>query len=226
MIPAREVEVDVGGVRLAARADRALVWRAERTVFIADLHLGKAAAFRRAGIAVPESGTHEDLVRLAAIVREERAARLVILGDFFHAKQGRTIAVADAASAWRDSIGDVEVVLVRGNHDRGAGDPPESMRMRIEDNGAMVGPLVVRHEPDQDARGYVLAGHIHPAVRLADPGLGQGIKAPCFWFGARCAIVPAFGGFTGTAVVEPQRGDRVVALLGGAAVDLSARMLA
>ena len=226
MTLAREIDVEVGGVRLTARADRALVWRAERTVFVADLHLGKAAAFRRAGIAVPERGTGEDLDRLIAVVREERAARVVILGDFFHAKQGRTIAVSDAASAWRDAIRDVEVVLIRGNHDRGAGDPPESLRMRVEDNGVVMGPLVLRHEPEEDARGYVLAGHIHPAVRLDDPGLGQGLKAPCYWFGARCAVLPAFGGFTGTAVIEPRRGDRVVALLGGAAVDLSARLRA
>jgi len=223
MIGAREVEIVVAGARVVARADRALVWRAESTVFLADLHLGKAAAFRRAGIAVPEQGTAEDLSRITAIVREERAIRVVILGDFFHARAGRTAAVADAVAAWRDSIRDVEVVLIRGNHDRNAGDPPASLAMRVEDNGARIGPFVARHEPDEDARGYVVAGHIHPAVRLDDPMTGRGIKAPCFWFGAGCAVLPAFGGFTGTAVVAPRRGDRVAALIDGNVVEIPVR---
>ena len=225
MRPPLSVDVEVVGERLTARADRALVWRAQRTVFIADLHLGKAATFRGAGIAVPERGTAEDLARVTTIVREEAADRLVILGDFFHARQGRTASITEALAAWRASIEDVEVLMIRGNHDRSAGDPPASARMEIADNGAVCGPFVLRHEPGIDAAGYVLAGHTHPAVRLEDPRTGQSAKAACFWFGAACGVLPAFGGFTGTAVVRPQRGDRMIALVGGGAIDVSGRVV-
>jgi DNA ligase-associated metallophosphoesterase len=221
----REIALDIAGARLTARADRALVWRDMRTVFIADLHLGKAAAFRASGIAVPERGTSADLDRLATIVREERATRLVILGDFFHARAGRTPAIADAAHAWRSAIDDVEIVLIRGNHDRSAGDPPASLRFELADNGMTLGPFSLRHEPSSGGPGYTLAGHLHPAVRLEDPVTGQGLKAACYWFGASCGVVPAFGGFTGTAIIRPARGDRVIALLGGAAIDCSARLV-
>jgi DNA ligase-associated metallophosphoesterase len=221
----REIALDIAGARLTARADRALVWREMRTVFIADLHLGKAAAFRASGIAVPERGTSADLDRLAAIVREERATRLVILGDFFHARAGRTDAIADAAQAWRDALGDVEIVLIRGNHDRSAGDPPASLRFEFANNGMTLGPFSLRHEPEPSTTGYALAGHLHPAVRLEDPVTGQVLKAACYWFGASCGVVPAFGGFTGTAIIRPARGDRVIALLGGAAIDCSARLV-
>ena len=225
MRPPPAVDIEVAGEMLTARADRALVWRARRTVLIADLHLGKAATFRGSGIAVPERGTAEDLARVTAIIRGERAERLIILGDFFHAKAGRTLAVGEALAAWRKSVADVEVLMIRGNHDRSAGDPPESARMDIADNGAVCGPFVLRHEPGTDASGYVLAGHTHPAVRMEDPRTGQGAKAACFWFGAACGVLPAFGGFTGTAVVRPARGDRVVALVGGGAIDVSSRLV-
>ena len=220
------VELEIAGAPVRARADRALVWPGARTVFIADLHLGKAATFRSAGIPVPESGTREDLARLARIIREEGAERLVILGDLFHAKRGRTPAVAEAAAAWRAAHAALHIVLVRGNHDRSAGDPDAALGMEVVDNGSVMGPFALHHEPCAGSEhGYGLAGHIHPAVRLEDPLTGQTVRVPCFWFGAACAVVPAFGGFTGTGIVEPRTGDRVVALVGGGVVDISHRLV-
>ena len=55
--------------------------------------------------------------------------------------------------------------------------------------------------------GYALAGHVHPAVRLR--GEGESLRLPCFWFGARYGVLPAFGAFTGTAEVRPREGDQV-----------------
>ena len=48
--------IDVAGVHLELLADRAVWLAATRTLLIADLHLGKAQSFRRAGVPVP-SGT-------------------------------------------------------------------------------------------------------------------------------------------------------------------------
>jgi metallophosphoesterase superfamily enzyme len=39
-------------------------------------------------------------------------------------------------------------------------------------------------------------------------------RLPCFVRGARRAILPAFGGFTGLAMVTRARADRVVAIAG------------
>ena len=46
--------------------------------------------------------------------------------------------------------------------------------------------------------GYVLAGHLHPGVRLHGPGR-QSVRLPCFAFGRNAALLPAFSEFTGTA---------------------------
>ena len=58
------------GVELRLLPDPALWWPAEATVFIADLHLGKAASFRALGQPVPGGTTRDNLQRLDAPVRE------------------------------------------------------------------------------------------------------------------------------------------------------------
>ena len=59
--------IDVGlagvGVRLLAR--RGLWWQDEATVFVADVHLGKAETFRALGVPVPSGPTQLTLDRLS-----------------------------------------------------------------------------------------------------------------------------------------------------------------
>jgi len=91
----------MGGERVALHAERALHWLRERTVFVADVHLGKAAAFRAGGVPLPRGSTAADLARLTRLIERTSAARLVVLGDFLHARAGRVPAVSDPFVAWR-----------------------------------------------------------------------------------------------------------------------------
>ncbi len=107
----------------------------------------------------------------------------------------------------------MEIVLVRGNHDRGAGDPPAEWRFHCCDEPYLEPPFAFRHHPAEEEQGYVLAGHIHPALTLR--GLArQREKLPCFLFGDRIGLLPAFGDFTGGAPVRPKLGDRVFVMAG------------
>ncbi|MBC7622262.1 MAG: DEAD/DEAH box helicase, partial [Aeromicrobium sp.] len=107
----------------------------------------------------------------------------------------------------------------RGNHDAKAGDPPIAWRMDCIDEGAVVGPFCLAHHPEPDARGYVLAGHIHPAIRLQGRA-NDALRLPCFWFGQAVAVLPAFGEFTGTYTVKPRAGDRVYVAADGQVVEV------
>src|ERR1700712_3226350 len=89
------------GEKLALLPERALWWEREQTLFIADPHFGKASAFRFAGIPVPETAHDADLVRLEAALRKTAARRLIILGDFLHARTGRSEATLSALHLWR-----------------------------------------------------------------------------------------------------------------------------
>jgi DNA ligase-associated metallophosphoesterase len=201
------VECEVAGERLVLLPEKAAFWPRARALFVADFHLGKAATFRSAGIPLPSGTTRENLDRLDRAVVNTKARQVIFLGDFLHAASGRAPLTLDAFSEWRGTRGDLELTLVRGNHDARAGDPPESFGIRCIDAGGAFGAFILNHEPGAARGGYALAGHIHPAVRLR--GEGESLRLPCFWFGSRYGVLPAFGAFTGTAEVRPREGDQV-----------------
>ena len=201
-------ECIVAGEKLHLLAERAAYWPARKTLFVADFHLGKAASFRSAGIALPSGTTTENVQRLDRAIGRTGAGRVVFLGDFLHSAQGRAPRTLERFASWRESRRAVELTLVRGNHDLKAGDPPEGWDMRCIEAGETLGPFILNHEPGASRGGYALAGHIHPAVRLSASG-EKSLRLPCFWFGARFGVLPAFGAFTGNAQVLPKRGDQV-----------------
>jgi DNA ligase-associated metallophosphoesterase len=214
------IRVELRGEALLLLPERALLWERTGTLVVADAHLGKAAAFRAAAIPLPGGTTTETLSRLSTSLARTGARRLLLLVDFFHARSGRAARTLAAIAGWRERHADLEVVLVRGNHDRGAGDPPCEWGFGCHDEPWIEPPFTFRHHPQEEAKGYVLAGHIHPAVSLS--GLGrQSERLPCFLFGERIALLPAFGDFTGGAVVRPRRGDRVYAVAGEEVVPIA-----
>ena len=202
------IKCTVAGEELVLLPEKVAYWPAQATLFVADFHLGKAASFRSAGIPLPSGTTSDNVERLGRAIDRTRAKRVVFLGDFLHSAQGRAARTLERFAAWRGERGRVELTLVRGNHDKKAGDPPEAWNMRCVEAGDRMGPFVLNHEPGASRGGYALAGHIHPAVRLSACG-EDSLRLPCFWFGARCGVLPAFGAFTGTAEVRPRRGDQV-----------------
>jgi DNA ligase-associated metallophosphoesterase len=202
------VDCEVAGERLLLLAEKVAYWPARKALFVADFHLGKAASFRSAGIALPSGTTAENVGRLDRAIAATRAKEVVFLGDFLHSAAGRTPRTFATFAAWRESRRAVALTLVRGNHDRKAGDPPGDWNMRCIEAGEAYGPFILNHEPGPSRGGYALSGHIHPAVRLSAAGESS-LRLPCFWFGTRCGVLPAFGAFTGSAEIRPRRGDQV-----------------
>jgi DNA ligase-associated metallophosphoesterase len=208
---AEPTECVVAGERLWLLAERALFWPGTKTLFVADYHLGKAASFRSAGIPLPTGTTSENVDRLERAVARTRARSVVFLGDFLHSAAGRAPRTLARFASWREAHCDLALTLVRGNHDARAGDPPPEWRLRVTDAGERLGPFALNHEPGTARGAYALAGHIHPAVRLLASG-DESLRLPCFWFGPRCGVLPAFGAFTGNAVIRPRRGDQVLVI--------------
>ena len=201
------IECVIAGEKVVMLRERALYWPRGETLFVADFHLGKAAAFRSAGIPMPSGTTTDNVTRLAAAIASTGARRVVFLGDFLHATASKARSTEATFGAFRERHDHVELVLIRGNHDESAGDPREDWRIECLDEGAAFGPFIANHHPTARRGGYVLAGHIHPAVRLS--GDGDSLRLPCFWFSPRVGVLPAFGAFTGSAVVRPREGDQV-----------------
>src|SRR6478609_3634551 len=87
--PARDAVVDMAGEHVRLLAERAAYWERTQALLVADPHFGKAAAFRAAGVPVPRGTTTASLARLDAALERTGAARIVFLGDFLHAREGR-----------------------------------------------------------------------------------------------------------------------------------------
>jgi DNA ligase-associated metallophosphoesterase len=204
-----DILLDIAGEQIRLLPERAVFWPSACALVVADLHWGKAAAFRSAGIPIPGGATRRDLDRLDTAIARTGARRLVVLGDLFHARAGRiaTRTLADLRR-WRGERHALEIQLVRGNHDRHAGDPPADLRVNCLDAPAFVPPFVFRHEPRVSDEGYTLAGHVHPGIVLSGRGLFRE-RLPCFVVGDRMAVLPAFGSFTGLGMVTPAEGERV-----------------
>ena len=194
--------------------EHALWWPAEKVLFIADLHLGKAATYRKLGQPVPAGSTQDNLDRLSALINRHTPQQLVFLGDFLHAAAGRTPELLQALNDWRQQHSAVCMTLVRGNHDDRAGDPPAELQISVVDEPWLIGPFAACHHPQTHSTHCVLAGHSHPVIHLRGAARER-MRLPCFVKEAGLATLPAFGAFTGGHLVEADPSRRFYAVGGG-----------
>ena len=214
------MDTQVAGLALRLLPQRAAFLPDAGLLLVADLHLGKAQAFRRLGVPVPGGTTADTLARLDETLAATSARGIVFLGDLIHSARSRAPAAWEAVTRWRERHGDVAMTLVRGNHDRHAGDPPPEWRMTCVEAPwtPLPGwPLALSHHPDPVPGAYVLAGHVHPVAWLGGRAHDR-LRLPCFHLGPQVGLLPAFGAFTGGHAVARVPGDRVfVAHDGGVA---------
>ena len=210
---------DCGGERLALLPQRAVYLPAHRSLLVADAHLGKAVSFRRLGVPVPEATTGGTLARLDAALTATGAERVIFLGDLLHSARAQASATLAAVQRWRDQHALLDLVLVRGNHDRHAGDPPADWSVRAVDEPLRLGSLALMHHPRPVSGAYVLAGHLHPCAVLGGRAHDR-LRLPCFHFGPAMGVLPAFGEFTGMHALPRAPGDRVFVVQGDAVLPL------
>lgn len=189
--------------------EKAIYWQKRKTLLVADLHIGKSGHFRKHGIAVPGEVNRSNLANLSHLIDRTSAEHLVILGDLFHSDINREW---QQFINWRKNYRELEISLVIGNHDILKKKKYHSSIINLFKKITM-GPFLLIHnlnelENKNQAQSYTLSGHIHPAVKLKGKGR-QSVKLPCFYFGQHHGILPAFGNFTGTHVIDPKEEDSV-----------------
>jgi len=179
-----------------------MYWPAQHILFAADVHVGKEHVFARHGIAIPTGISESTLISLFDLARRSGAKKLVVLGDFLHNVPLPSEGWLRTLSDLMDALPSLQVEIVAGNHDRKAGLHIIDKRVIWHASSVVIDGLALHHEPCVDHKGFVLSGHLHPAWRLGSSRRG-GIRAPVFWFQERCAVLPAFGEFTGGMLIEP-----------------------
>ncbi|TFY91664.1 ligase-associated DNA damage response endonuclease PdeM [Pseudomonas kairouanensis] len=200
------------GEELWLLADKAVYWPAHRCLLIADAHFGKASAYRSLGQPVPQGTTTANLERLDRLLSAYACEQVIFLGDFLHGPGSHASGTLGALRDWRERHTALHMTLIRGNHDKRAGDPPTDLRIEVVTEPLLMGPFALRHEPETHPSHHVLAGHVHPVYRLRGKGR-QSLRLPCFQIGTQVSLLPAFGAFTGGYAVQ-QDNDRRIFVIG------------
>ena len=204
----------VSGEHLIMSGERALFWESERTLIIADLHVGKTGHFRREGIGVPAAVYKDDLHRLLSQILFFKAERLIIVGDLSHSVANLEL---DLFRKWRKDFSSLEVHLAKGNHDILDNRWYEEADIMVHNDPLPLYPFLFAHDigkagkPDANGQ-YTFAGHIHPGVTIRGKGR-QSLRMPCFYFAKTHCVLPAFSRFTGSYTVRPAAGEQVFGIV-------------
>lgn len=179
--------------KLMLTNQRALFWETENALVLSDLHVGKAATFRKHGIPISKKVLEDDLQRLQQLIQYFEAEKLIIVGDLFHAEYNSDI------HYFRDWIKKLElqIELIVGNHDRQSTRLYEAMNFRVyAKEKKSHGIRFVHDEVAPSSEFFTISGHTHPGVLISGKGK-QHIKLPCFQVTQQQLILPAFSKFTG-----------------------------
>ena len=201
------------GQDLLLLPERAIYWQQQKTLIVADVHLGKAGHFRKAGIAVPRQVGLDDLDCLTKLINQLNPEKIWFLGDLFHSEMN---ADWHDFALWRKQHAHVVMQLVIGNHDIIKEEHYHELDVSTH-NELQEGPFLMLHHPQntdclEKHNHYVFCGHIHPGVRLSGRGR-QSVILPCFAFGGQQAVLPSFGKFTGRVAMRHQADDKVFGIL-------------
>ena len=201
-------------------SNRVIFWEQEKILILSDLHLGKSGHFRKSGIAVPTALMKEDMQRLVADIQFFKPALVVIVGDLFHSVANKE---HELFLKWRNDLQHVPFLLVKGNHDivpdvwYTHANITVAEKIWRRNNFLFVHHIEDVTTDEIGVEDYLFSGHIHPAISIK--GLGkQSLRFPCFYFTQQYAVLPAFGKFTGTYLVEPTKNEKAFAVVNNSVI--------
>ena len=203
----------IAGQDLVLLPQKAIFWKQKKMLLLADLHLGKAAHFRKAGIAVPGRVHGQDLQLLKELIEQWQPLEVIFLGDLFHSSYNKEW---EQLESWMNEELNTQFTLIMGNHDILPSSVYQNSKLKVVENKMAVSPFLLTHQPpeaaDENSAYYTLCGHIHPAVAIKGAARQQ-LTLPCFYFGLHYALLPAFGKFTGFYKIKPKANESVYVVL-------------
>lgn len=212
------MKVEISGELFELLPNKAMFWPKMKALLLADLHLGKINHFRKSGIALPSKANDKNIEMLVDLIHQVRPDRVLCLGDLFHSHYNPEWEVFGEVIR---HFSNISFELIMGNHDIMSELQYQRKGVLLHDSLVLANFILTHHPLDQIPPGhYNLAGHIHPGVVLYGKGR-QSLTLPCFHFGIRQGLLPAFGVFTGLARIRPAREDRVFVVLQDKIIDVN-----
>lgn len=203
------LNINISGNILELLPEKAVLIPSEKILIISDLHIGKIEHFRAAGINLPLSAAAQTENRLVLLIEKHQPTRVIFLGDLFHSVQNSSY---DSFQKMLSSFANISYDLVIGNHDIMHMEDYNNLGIIVHEE-MFINGLWLTHEPQDELKTglYNLAGHIHPGVTLKGKGK-QKLSLPCFYFGPNSGLLPAFGYFTGKAIIKIEKKSDIFAI--------------
>lgn len=195
------MDININNQEFILNSSGALYWVDKKMLLISDAHVGKILHFRKHGSALPTKAIFKNFDKLDELLDYFVPEKICFLGDLFHSSLNKEW---DLFALWVGKT-DVPIVLIAGNHDVISPKKYEELNIPIVSEWILDGFLLT-HFPEEREGVFTFSGHLHPSVLLTGEGR-QFLKLPCFFRSANQMILPAFGEFTGTSVMELASGD-------------------
>lgn len=181
--------------------DLCLYFKKEKTLVMADFHIGYEEALNKQGILVPRFQYVETVKRLEKILKGFKVEKIVVNGDLKHefgtiseTEWRHTLRLLDFLSKYCKKI-----VLIKGNHDTVLGPIADKHGLEVKRN-YVTGKTMILHG-DKIPKGKkfdnmkrLVIAHEHPAVSLHKDGRLE--KYKCFlkgkWKKKELIVMPSF----------------------------------
>ncbi len=147
--PTTSLPIEIDGQLLELRGDGTIWMPLERALLVADLHLGKDASFRAAGIPVPVGMNRKTLDQLSATILQLMPDQLVILGDLIHNRDSISTELMGEFADWRKRHFQLNIQLAEGNHDRHVRKFPKAWELGVS-NVIELGRFQLCHQVSLD----------------------------------------------------------------------------
>ncbi len=198
------MKVSIAGEDFTFCYEKCMFRHRDNALIIADLHLGKSNHFRKAGIAIPSKITFDEIEHLSNVISKYLPDKVIFLGDLFHSSFNQSV---DLLKQVIDNEPNRKFILIEGNHDIMSCETYAKIGIEVIDVLFEHG-ICYTHEPIKESKGFNIYGHIHPGVLLTSKGQ-QSLRLPCFFVSKNYAVLPAFGLFTGLAILKPKSTDEI-----------------
>lgn len=200
--------------------EKAVFLPAFSTLCIADWHLGKAAHFRKAGIALPQPDLSLEFQQLSQLIDRYNAEQVILLGDVFHSDLNKDW---QRFEAFINAHSQIRWIITMGNHDIIGKPKFEALGMHATDHFLLGDNIVCTHHPIETGmeNQLNLAGHVHPGCEIYTPSR-QTFKLPCFHYSQSVLTLPAFGMLTGLFILKPDDRNRIFPIIGDDVKELNA----
>jgi uncharacterized protein len=192
--------------------EKAIYWEAEKTIIIADLHLGKAGHFRKEGLAIPMESIEKDYLILKKLITNFKPSRILILGDLFHSNYNLEW---EKFGKFIKENASIKFELIIGNHDILPAEMYQKIGIVNLGISFIFEKLIFTHHPltEIPAGSLNFSGHIHPGIQIEGKGR-QKITMPCFFKKKNNFILPAFGSLTGLKILQKDSKTEIFGISG------------